>query len=251
MKKVINSQFLQRQKEIDALVQNFEHGGTLVAQSRNTIKIFDLAHIKANIKSFGVPNLLNRIVYRFFRKGKAERSFEYALKLQDLGIGTPQPIAYYEFYKGLFFDRSYYISEQISDHFTFRELLKGPRDKRFEDILRAFTRFTYQMHEKSIFFLDHSQGNTLISGDENGYDFFLVDLNRMQFKHLDLRQRIKNFERLATEKQDVWIMSDEYARCEGVDIETIFPLMWSDTLSYQARFYRKKRLKKKLKFWKS
>ena len=129
--------------------------------------------------------------------------------------------------------------------------MKQPRDGAFENALRAFTRFTYQMHEKSVFFLDHSQGNTLITKNAAGYEFYLVDLNRMKFKSLDLRSRIKNFERLATQMEDVRIMSDEYAKCVGEDSNEVFKLMWSDTRSYQKKFHRKRRLKKKLKFWKS
>ena len=36
------------------------------------------------------------------------------------------------------------------------------------EILKAFTRFTYEMHEKQIHFLDHSAGNTLIVQTEKG-----------------------------------------------------------------------------------
>lgn len=251
MKTVIHNDYLGYKDQLDQMIEEFDQRGKLIAKSRNTIKIIDIDELKVNVKSFGIPNLINKIVYRFFRRGKAERSYLFGLKLKELGIGTPEPVAYFEFYKSFFFNRSFYISKQIVNHITFRELLKQPRDSAFEHALRAFTRFTYQMHEKSVFFLDHSQGNTLMTKNAEGYEFYLVDLNRMQFKSLDLRSRIKNFERLATRAEDVRIMSDEYAKCVGEDPEDLFRLMWADTQSYQHKFYRKRRIKKKLKFWKS
>jgi hypothetical protein len=44
------------------------------------------------------------------------------------------------------------------------------------------------MHEASINFLDHSPGNTLIVKKSEGkYDFYLVDLNRMNLKIYPLK----------------------------------------------------------------
>ena len=63
---------------------------------RNKIKLFDLERTQINIKSFKVPNLINTIAYKYFRKSKARRSFEFANILLENKIGTPQPIAYFE-----------------------------------------------------------------------------------------------------------------------------------------------------------
>lgn len=106
------------------------------------------------------------------------------------------------------------------------------------------------MHEKGVHFLDHSPGNTLIKKSANGYDFYLVDLNRMEFKTLDFETRIKKFSKLTIHKAKVEVMSDEYAKCSGGDFNTIFNLMWNETEAFQDRFYRKIRLKKHIFFWK-
>ena len=117
----------------------------------------------------------------------------------------------------------------------------------YDDIHRAFTRFTYNLHEKGIHFLDHSPGNTLIKRNDNDYDFYLVDLNRMNFGTLDFETRIKNFSRLTIHKSMVEVMSDEYSKCTGEDYNSIFNLMWKETEDFQEKFHRKKRLKKKFK----
>ncbi len=63
---------------------------------RNKIKLFELEGKTINIKSFKIPHLINKIAYKYFRKSKARRSYEYANRLIENGIGTPQPIAYAE-----------------------------------------------------------------------------------------------------------------------------------------------------------
>ena len=72
----------------------------------------------------------------------------------------------------------------------------------------------------------------------------------MEFRTLDFETRVKNFSRLTIQESIVEVMSDEYAKCSGEDYNEIFNLMWSETLSFQEDFYRRRRLKKRYKFWK-
>jgi hypothetical protein len=248
--KQIHDIFKQHEAFLDDIITNYEvKGEDFGNQDRNSLKLFQLNNKTLNVKSFRVPNVINQVVYRFFRKSKAQRSFEYACWLQSLDIGTPQPFAYYEYESPLLFNKSYYISEQIHCDLTFRELTTNFEYPNHEEILRAFTRFTYKLHEKKVHFLDHSPGNTLIKQTDRGYDFYLVDLNRMEFKSLDFDTRIKNFSKLTTHKFMVEIMSDEYAKVSGGNYDTIFNLMWKYTQEFQGRYHRKKRLKNKILFW--
>lgn len=249
--KKIQEAFLSKTALFDDMITNFESKGENFGdQDRNSLKLFQLNGTTINVKSFRVPNLINQIAYKFFRKSKAQRSFEYANRLMDLKIGTPQPMGYYEFTSPFLFKNSYYISEQIDCDLTYRELTTEFDYPNHEAILRAFTRFTFQLHEKGVHFLDHSPGNTLIEVNNDNYRFYLVDLNRMEFKPLDFKTRIKNFSRLTIHKSMVEVMSDEYAKCSGEDYNKIFNLMWKETEDFQEKYHRKRRLKKKLKFWK-
>lgn len=252
MKKVIHKKFKDNSVFFDDIIINFDSKGENFGnQDRNSLKLFQLDNKTINVKSFRVPNLVNQIAYRFLRKSKAQRSFEYANRLISLNVGTPQAIAYYEFKTSFLFKKSYYISEQIDCDYTYRELTTDFNIPNYGSVLRAFTKFTFDLHEKGIHFLDHSPGNTLIKKSGNGYDFYLVDLNRMEFKTLDFETRIKNFSKLTIHKSMVEVMSDEYAKCSGKDYSTIFNLMWKETEAFQEKYHRKRRLKKKLKFWKS
>ena len=246
--KVFNDHVKHRNKLTQAIhdFDSFEGG----VGDRNTIKILNIEGINVNIKAFKTPNIFNQIAYRFFRKSKAQRSFEYAKKLIELGVGTPEPLAFFEFNTLLLFKKSFYLSEQLDCDLTYRELITDLNYPNYETILRAFTRFTYLLHERGIQFLDHSPGNTLIKKNGNIYDFYLVDLNRMNFGELDFETRIKNFSRLTMYKSMVEIMSDEYAKCSGEDYELIFNLMWDSTLRFQEKYHNRMKLKKTIKFWK-
>lgn len=252
MKRIVHSQYRNWTDQLTQIVENFDTLGDQLGEAqRNVIKTFILDGKKINIKSFKIPNVINQIVYRFFRKSKAQRSFEYANILCKLNIGTPQPIAYYEFASAFFLKKSFYMSEHLEYDITYRELTTDFNYPNYDEILRAFTRFTFKLHEKNILFLDHSPGNTLIKKVSDGYEFYLVDLNRMVFKSLNTDERIKNFSRLTIHESMVRTMSDEYAKCIDESPDKVFELMWHYTNVFQAKFHRKRRLKQKLKFWKN
>ncbi len=249
----LNSKSNFSQSSIISILQNFSDTGKMFIDGRrNKIKLFELNGKTLNIKSFKVPHLINKIIYQYFRKSKAKRSFEYAKKLIENGIGTPEPIAYLENSDFIGLKDSYYVSEHLEADLTYRELVEIPNYPDSENILRQFTRFSYNMHQKGIEFKDHSPGNTLIKKNENGtYDFFLVDLNRMEFHNeMSFKLRMKNLCRLTPHKEMVEIMSNEYAKVSGESEEKIVASLWKMTADFQYRYYRKKRIKKKLKFWK-
>lgn len=246
----ISSGYSQHQKELNKFIDEFDKlGEPFGDQQRNSLRLFQLNDETLNIKSFKIPNIFNKVAYRFLRKSKAQRSYEYAHKLVELSIGTPEPIGYYEFITPFLFKESYYISKQLECQLTYRELINDINYPDREAILRAFTRFTHTLHEKNVNFLDHSPGNTLITATNGDYEFYLVDLNRMKFEELDFETRMKNFARLTPEKEMVEIMSDEYAKCIGKEYEFVFKAMWAYTEAFFYKFYRKKRLKKRYLFW--
>jgi len=251
MKQTIHNNFNEVEDQLVNIIERFHDSGVVLGEpSRNTIKLFDLGNLTLNVKSFKKPHLVNQIIYGCFRKSKARRSYEYATILIDKKIGTPTPISYFE-NKNIFgLLDSYYVSEHLECDLTYRELLTNLSYKNHEQILRAFTRFTYDLHEKGVYFLDHSPGNTLIKIDKNNYSFFLVDLNRMKFQKMEFNDRMQNFARLTPFKSMVEVMSDEYAKISGIEHSKVFSIMWSKTELFQESFHRKQRLKKRLKFWK-
>jgi plasmid maintenance system killer protein len=253
MKYLIHNKFKDLQERIVFLIDHFLiEGKILVNGQRNIIKLFEFEEITLSIKSFKKPNLINKIVYRYFRKSKARRSFEFASKLMEMQIGTPQPVAFFENYDFIGLKDSYYVCEHLENVFEFREIVQNEAFENRDFIIRKFAQFTFEMHEKGIEFLDHSPGNTLIRKNNDGsYSFFLVDLNRMQFHEtMNFQTRMKNLSKITHKKDMIAVMSNEYAKLSGDDENTVFETMWKLTSDFQYRFHRKKRIKKKLKFWK-
>ena len=241
------------EEDLSLCIKNFSTTGRILEiGQRNSIKLFDIKGQTMNIKSFKIPNFINKIAYKYFRKSKARRSFEYAAILLEKGIGTPQPLAFLENFSVFGLRDSYYVSEHLDADLTYRELVEVPDYPDHDKILRQFTRFSYELHQKGIEFLDHSPGNTLIKKSDNGnYEFFLVDLNRMEFHDsMTFEMRMKNLCRLTPVKEMVAVMSNEYSKLYSESEEKTFETLWKYTTDFQEKFYRKKRLKKKLKFWK-
>ncbi|SCX82293.1 lipopolysaccharide kinase InaA family protein [Flavobacterium caeni] len=240
--------------DLKRFIEQFDNSGQLFGDGkRNKIKLFDLDGKTVNIKSFKIPNLINQVAYKFFRKSKARRSFEFANILRSHGIGTPQPIAYAEDFSTTGLRKSFYLSEHLSCDLTYRELVEIPDYPDHDNILRQFVHFCFKLHESGIEFLDHSPGNTLIRKESDGrYSFFLVDLNRMQFHPaMTFDQRMKNLSRLTPKKEMVAVMANEYAKLYPVQTEqAIFEKMWAFTDAFQIKFHKKIKLKKALKFWK-
>lgn len=253
MKYLIHNKFKDLQERIVFLIDHFLiEGKILVNGQRNIIKLFEFEEITLSIKSFKKPNLINKIVYRYFRKSKARRSFEFASKLMEMQIGTPQPVAFFENYDFIGLKDSYYVCEHLENVFEFREIVQNEAFENRDFIIRKFTEFTFEMHEKGIEFLDHSPGNTLIRKNTDGsYSFYLVDLNRMKFHEtIDFQTRMKNLSKITHKKDMIEVMSNEYAKLSGENETSVFETMWKLTSDFQFRFHRKKRIKKKLKFWK-
>lgn len=248
MKEVFSNTFKGDQEAIRGFIKAFNTSGTnFDERNRNSLKLFELEGRSINIKSFKKPHFFNRIIYRYFRPSKAQRSFEYAHKLLENGIGTPQPIAYFEERSVLGLGKSYYVSEHLDYELTYRELVRDSKYVGNEALLTAFGKFTHTLHAKGIHFLDHSVGNTLITLNDGNPNFHLVDLNRMKFGKMDFTTRMKNFDRLSKVDEHIRYMAKGYAFESGEDVDAIYNAISLYIKVYQEKFYRKKRWKKRFK----
>lgn len=113
------------------------------------------------------PIPVNSFIYRYCRKTKAERSYKNAVRLLNLNISTPQPIAYIIEKNLLGIHRSYYISQQIAYDHTLGDLFrKPPQDA--PHIIGECIKYINSFHRKGVYFLDLSVGNILIKRQADG-----------------------------------------------------------------------------------
>lgn len=199
--------------------------GKVIHSRRNELREMNFCGVDMVVKAFAVPNLINRLVYGIFRRSKAERSFRYALKLNELGIKTPQPIAYYTERCGLFFSKSYYISRKSLCRYTFYDVINNAEIEYRNLYLKTVGQMTARMHELGIYPLDYSGGNILLDVIDGNVIFELVDLNRMSFGRIDIEKGCKGFERLNVEPEALDIMAKEYARERGFDASKCMDLV--------------------------
>lgn len=207
------SQFENSLKDIQTI---FTQDQNSIHKARNELKIIEIDAVQTVVKSFKVPHTLNRIVYTFFRKTKAYKSYHNALRLTDLGVSTPAPIGYIEFYSADLLQNSYFVSLYNPYDFTIREALHHKIDD-YGAVLTQFAAYTYNLHQKGVWHLDYSPGNILIKRTDDGYQFSIVDINRMEFREITPFEGCENFNKLWARDEDIEIMGREYARLSGLD----------------------------------
>ncbi|MBC8884565.1 Kdo domain containing protein [Flavobacterium piscinae] len=252
MKKVFRSNFNYLENQFDDILNKFKKEGNLIgSEKRNIIKFFDLnGGTKVNVKSFKKPNFINALIYGYIRKSKARRSFEYATILQEKGIGTPQPFAYFENISLFGLRESYYFSEQQEVNCELRKVIFDINYPEREIIFKQLAQFFYKIHNFGIEFIDNTAGNTLVKKvKDEEYYFYLVDLNRMAFHdNLTIQKRASNLAKLTNDNIVNELISDEYSRLMKVQKNIFSKLLQSESDRFLNKFNRRKNLKKKLFF---
>ena len=190
--------------------RSFEENQNIIKNNRNIIKKLRFGDTETVTKSFKRPNFIQGIIYKFFRKTKARRSFEHSLLLNQKGIKTPEPLCFIEVFDSFRLLQSYYISRQINYDFTL-EFATQKEAKDHRAILKSFIDFTYNLHEKNIMHLDYVVGNICVKKKEDGYDFFLVDLNRLYKGVVNSKTGVKNLRRISRDPEIIKILAEEYA----------------------------------------
>ncbi len=243
----ISDSYEEERSWLEHIPATFDLHGEIVQENRRNV-LRKVAHRGKmyNIKSFHVPHFVNRIVYTFFRKSKALRSYEHALILREKGIGTPAPIALLTEKRGGLLSRSFYVCEQLpEDYQEIRFCYRGPLAGN-EEVLTAFAQFTAKVHDAGVFHTDYSPGNILFRHDkESGeYDFQLVDINRMKFCNITMEMGCRNWARLFECDEIYDFVARQYAKARGFDEDKCVSLIMQAKNAFNDRKIRKKKLKK-------
>lgn len=192
------------------LPEQFDKKGEVIYQGRNILKKYDVCGYKIIVKSYKRPILINRIIYGLIRASKAERSYEYALKFLNAGIGSPVPVGFVNIRKGFLLEKSYFVSLKSKCDCQYSDLQKKHFEHKHE-ILEAIGRTTAIMHENGFLHKDYSAGNILFR-DEIPVPIEIIDLNRMRFGSINMRTGCKNFERLPGSSEMFVLIGKAYAR---------------------------------------
>lgn len=175
---IINPTFHLLSDFIQSLPMVFDSEGELVYDERNQIRLFMVDGKKLVVKRFKRPMFHQRLDYTLIRPSKAKRAYLFGMKLVELGISTPTPIACIETYsKGLLY-QGYLITEFCGDPDT-RILREEPEEH--DDLIDALAQFLVDCHEKGFIHGDTNLSNFLYRKDDSGYHITTIDINRSHF----------------------------------------------------------------------
>lgn len=210
-----------------------------IYQGRNTVYRLDWEGHKLCIKAFKKPGAINAVAYSTVRKSKAARSYLYALRLLQMGINTPAPLAYVEERSGLCLRRSYYVCEYVEGENIRNWHLLADQDA----MLAALAEEMVKIHRAGVWHKDFSPGNILVQRPAaDAYKFYLVDINRMQFGVYD-RRLLRNFKNIHQDLSETLKLASLYARCASRNPDETCQL----ATKYYHGFHRKKQFLKRLK----
>ena len=209
-----------------SLPQRFAKGeGQLIHNGRNQLRRITYGGTEYVVKAFRRPNVVNRWVYGWLRPSKALRAYRNALRYQEAGVGTPQPVGYLNLRHGLAFGESYFVTLVSPCPWRYEDLFTHHFDYA-DDVLREIGRVTGVLHDHGMAHLDYGRANILFERLSDGrIHLDIVDLNRMRFGHLDVRRGCKNFERLPATAHMHRVMAEAYARERGFDADECYRLM--------------------------
>lgn len=206
---------------IEHLPLTFESMGTEIFKNRNAIRYIEIEGEQWVVKQFCRPHLFNRLVYRWWRKTKAQRSFEHAEALRAIGVGSPEPVGYCDTGNLLCIGYCYYVARHSTLPFDFRDLIDN-ESPQAEKALQAIARTTALMHEGGFWHKDYSGGNILWGETREGISVELIDLNRMRKGKVSLMAGCANFDRLEATPRQQRIMAEAYAQARNFDPDTCF-----------------------------
>ena len=220
MKITINPAIRHVQPFIERLPEVFPVSGEVLHEGRNQIRAFDIGGESLVVKRYKRPHLFNRVMYSFFRKNKARRAYEHALRLRGMGFDTPEPVAWSEYRKDGLIADTYFVSRRS------------------------------ELHEQGICHEDFNQTNILweYDGTTGSYRFQLIDINRMRFHARPLRpdECMINLRRLSCPAVPFLYILDRYADIRGWDINdtllrgVFFRLLFGRRQQFKKRFRKRK-----------
>lgn len=196
--------------------EGIPEGATDIYQGRNRVVQYTVPGGPIiNIKEFHIPNALNRLVYGNVRRSKARRAFENAVRLLEMGINTPMPIAFIEKTDGCRFGLSYFISIQEQGMTDIRQIARSPLRKRLID---GIADIMLQLHCNGVWMKDFSQGNLLWRHEpDDTITYTLVDINRMSFNTRANRKLMQNFRTVTDDPNILRAIVASYAFQGGKD----------------------------------
>lgn len=207
-----NSEFSGLESFIKDIPNFFNSTGKVIKNDRNELRIIEYQGIKFVIKSYKKITLANRFIYKFFRKSKAQRAYEYALHLKNKNIKTPTPIGFIDLYSNFKLKSSYFISLYVENSSVLSAIKSTDSKTQEIALLNKLAEFIYHAHNNHIFHKDLNMDNIIYVQNGDKEQFYLIDNNRMSFKKPTLSARVNNLKYINLPVEQYAILMAQYAK---------------------------------------
>mgnify|MGYP003674096968 CR=1 FL=1 len=241
IKYAVNSSFINLKDFSLSLPDTFNHIGKVIQDHRNVIKKITNEHGSFVVKDYKGMYFFNRLGYSLFSLSKAQKSYRNSEFLNKHGIKTPQHIAWIDCYNYGLLQRSFFVSA-LQPFETFKQFLaRTPIGHPQRNLLYDnFLAFIIKLHTIGIYHDDFSITNVLVIPSENGFEFSLVDLNRMSYRKSPFRKSLQNFNKLEIPTEELYNLISGYAKNQGQSAEEAIKMFLADSAKAQA-FRRNRR----------
>lgn len=240
MKIEINNKYNNYKDFIENIPSAFKTSGNIIYEGRNSVKEFKIHDSDLIVKKYKTPNLVQRIVYTFFKKSKAERAFLYASIFNDKGIASPEAVAFIEIKKTFLVNDTFFLSIKSS----LPSLMELYESESFnEEVIHSLAQFIAKLHKCGILHGDLNFTNILYEKDEkNNYIFTLIDTNRSKIReHVTTNEAIANLVRLTHNKNLLEKIIREYSK--------IAQLEENESVSLVMKKLKRFELRRKIKYY--
>ena len=230
---IINPAYHHLSDFIESLPTVFETEGEVVYDARNQVRLFTVDGMKLAVKRFKKPMLHQRLDYTVFRPSKAKRAYLYAMKLLELGISTPMPIAYIEtFSKGLFC-QGYLVTEYCGDPDA-RILREEPEGH--DELVEAIAKYLVDCHEKGFIHGDTNLTNFLYHREGSSFHISTIDINRSHFSpNPSKKQCLESLFRLTHVRPTLKRIVARYAALRGWDEQAAVNIVMKKLEKFEKR----------------
>lgn len=166
----------------DIALNGLPDDATTIYEGRNRVVTLSRDGVTFCIKKFRTPGAVKGYWYGRYSHSKAHRSYEYAVRLTEMGFATPAPVAYMERIspRGRLLE-SYYVCLYLPDALPVWRYELTPE---FPGVSKAVAADLAAMHRQGVHMPDFTPGNILVTpeGAASGTPtVYYVDLNRTCF----------------------------------------------------------------------
>ncbi|MCJ7582948.1 MAG: hypothetical protein MUP98_20725 [Candidatus Aminicenantes bacterium] len=178
-----NVQFLEEIFDCHSLLSH--PSCEILLDSRNRIGKVELPISETRMRTVVIKEFRIRGIDKLktaIQPSKALKAWWGASALYQKGFNTPCPVAYLENRKGRFVEQSYFISEMIKDGEEIRFLFPRLEPDKLKELLSALAGYLSRIQGEGLFHWDLSDGNILVKRNGEGYEFYLIDTNRVREK---------------------------------------------------------------------